>query len=143
MKPHPLELQERIVKAVDDQYGTIAEIAEMFNVSERYVFKLLQLRAERGDLSPLPHGGGARSKLSEEQKLKVVDFVAAKPDVTIGELRQEIKKKLRVELSVGAVWNVLDALGLTRKKSLAAHAKPTRKSAPLSRRDSRGSRADD
>jgi transposase len=74
------------------------------------------LRAERGDLSPLPHGGGARSKLSEEQKLKVVDFVAAKPDVTIGELRQEIKKKLRVELSVGAVWNVLDALGLTRKK---------------------------
>jgi hypothetical protein len=41
MKPHPLELRERIVKAVDDQYGTIAEIAEMFNVSERYVFKLL------------------------------------------------------------------------------------------------------
>jgi hypothetical protein len=35
MKPHPLELRERIVKAVDGQYGTIAEIAEMFNVSER------------------------------------------------------------------------------------------------------------
>ena len=126
MKPYPLELRERIVAAVDQQHGTIAEIAEMFSVTERYVYKLLKQRAERGGLSPLPHGGGARPKLSAEQQLAVVDLVAATPDATLEEVRQEIKRKLRVAVSLGTVWNVLEVLGLTRKKSPAAPAKLTR-----------------
>ena len=116
MKPYPTELRERIVDAVDRQHGTIAEIATTFSVTERYVYKLLKQRHERGDLSPLPHGGGARPKLSEEKKLKVVDLVAAAPDATLAEVRQQIKKRLRVTVSIGTVWNVLNALSLTRKK---------------------------
>ena len=143
MKPYPLELRERIVAAVDQQRGTIAEIAEMFSVTDRYIYKLLKQRAERGDLSPLPHGGGARPKLDEEKKLKVVDLMAAKSDATLAEVRQMIKQKLRVAVSLGTVWNVLDALGLTRKKSPAAPAKLTRSSGPPSKRDSPRWTADD
>lgn len=138
MKPHPLELRERIVKAVDEQPETIAEIAEMFSVSERYIYKLLSLREKRGDLSPRPHGGGAHPKLSEEKRLKVGDLVAATPDATLDELRQEIKKKWRIEVSVGTVWNVLDSLRLTRKKSPAAPAKRTQTCEPPSKRNNRG-----
>lgn len=114
------------------------EIAEMFGVSRRYIYKLLDQREDSGDLSPLPHGGGARPKLSDDQKLKVVDLVAEMPDVTIGELRQTIKKRLRVEVSIGTVWNVLDSLDLPRKKSPASRAKRIQKSVPRSVKDSRG-----
>jgi transposase len=142
MKAYPVELRERVVEAVDHQDGTVLEIAQIFGVTERYVYKLLKQRQERGNLLPLPHGGGARPKMSEEKKLKVVDLVARAPDATLAELRQEIKKRLRVEVSIGTVWNLLDSLGLTRKKSPAAPMRLTRKSGPLLRRNSRRWRAD-
>jgi transposase len=142
MKAYPVELRERVVEAVDQQDRTVLEIAQIFGVTERYVYKLLKQRQERGNLSPLPHGGGARPKMSEEKKLKVVDLVARAPDATLAELRQEIKKRLRVEVSIGTVWNLLDSLGLTRKKSPAAPVRLTRKSGPPSRRNSRRWRAD-
>jgi transposase len=44
MKPHPLEFRQRIVAAVDQQEHTIAEVAALFGVSERYVYQLLKLR---------------------------------------------------------------------------------------------------
>jgi transposase len=134
MKAYPVELRERVVEAVDQQHGTVSEIAQIFGVTERYVYKLLKQRHERGDLSPLPHGGGARPKLSEEKKGKVVALVARGPDATLVELREEIKKKLRVEVSMGTVWNLLDSLGLTRKKRPAALVRPTLKRERLSRR---------
>ena len=142
MKAYPVELRERVVDAVDHQHGTVSEIAELFGITERYVYKLLKQRRERGDLAPLPHGGGARPKMSEEKKLKVVDLVANAPDATLAAWRLEIKQRLRVAVSMGTVWNLLDSRGLTRKKSPAAPVKLTRESASPSRRNSRRWRAD-
>ena len=132
MKPLPLELRQRIVDAVDQQLGTYAEIAEMFGVSERYLYKLLALRRETGDLAPKPHGGGAVAKIKDEQVLDVIDMVAAQPDATLAELRQQIKTKLRVSVCTATVWNVLERFDLTRKKSPAAPSKLTPKRKPLS-----------
>jgi transposase len=134
MKAYPVELRERVVEAVDQQHGTVSEIAQIFGVTERYVYKLLKQRHERGDLSPLPHGGGARPKLSEEKKRKVVALVARVPDATLAELREEIKKRLRIKVSRGTVWNLLDSLGLPRKKRPAALVRPTLKRERRSRK---------
>ena len=60
MKPYPLELRQRIVEAVDQQHGTIEEIARIFQVHSSYIYKLLRQRRERHDLAPLPHGGVRR-----------------------------------------------------------------------------------
>jgi len=136
MKAYPVELRERIVEAVDRQHGTVSEIAQIFDVTERYVYKLLRQRQERGVLAPLPHGGGAQPKLSKEKREKVAALVAQGPDVTLADLRQKIKKKLRVEVSIGTVWNLLEALRLTRKKRRAALGKQTPKRERPSRRNS-------
>jgi len=43
-----------VVEAVDQQYGTVAEIAEIFDVTERYIYKLtLRDRGEKGVNSPV------------------------------------------------------------------------------------------
>jgi transposase len=137
MKPYPVELRERIVAAVDQSEATIKEIAGLFNVTERYVYKLLKQQNKTGDLSPLPHAGGARSKLTDRQKLKVAELVAQMPDATLEQLRRAVEKRLRVQVSVSTVWNVLDVLDLTLKKSPAARAKRIPNSAPSSEKGKR------
>lgn len=118
MKPLPLELRQRIVDAVDQQRGTNAEIAEMFGVTERYLYKLLALRRTTGDLTPRPHGGGAVAKIKDEEHLlPIVEMVAAQPDATLKELRQKIKGQLRVSVCPATISNALARWGLPRKKN--------------------------
>jgi transposase len=130
MKPYPLELRQRIVEAVDQQRGTIAEIAEWFRVSERYVYQLLQLRRTRGDLAPRPHGGGAPAKLDEGKRLQLAELTAEWPDATLEELRQLLRRRCRVQVCLNTVWRALQRLDWTLKKRAAAPGRPLPRSAP-------------
>jgi transposase len=130
MKPYPLELRQRIVAAVDQPSHTIAEIADIFGISERYVYQLLRLRQETGDLTPLPHGGGAQAKLDEKKLLTLAQLVEESPDATLSELRQGLRRRCRVEVSVNTVWRALQQLDLTLKKRRGAPVKPALRSVP-------------
>jgi transposase len=130
MKPYPLELRQRIVEAVDQQRGTIAEIAEWFQVSERYVYQLLHLRRTHGGLAPRPHGGGAPAKLDESKRVKLADLTAEFPDATLEELRQLLRRHGRVQVCINTVWRAVQRLDWTRKKRAAALGKPLPRSAP-------------
>lgn len=137
-----MELRERIVDAVDQQPRTVAEIAEIFEVTERSVYKLLRQRRERGTVAPLPHGVGAHAKLSAGKKRQVLALVAQTPDATLTELRQQIHTRLRVDVSVGTVWALLNAVGVTRKKRPGRPGKPIRRCGRPSARSKRGWRVD-
>jgi len=117
MKPYPLELRQRIVAAVEQQSETIEEIAQMFGVTERYVYKLLKLQRETGDLSPRPSGGGAVAKLNEESLLKLAELVAKRPDATLDELQQAINRRRKAPVSVSTVWRGLRQIDFTLKKN--------------------------
>lgn len=132
MNAYPLELRERIVKAVDQGSHTIAEIAEIFGVTERYVFKLLKLRRETGDLTPLPRGGGAPAKLDDEKLLQLAALVAEFPDATLAELGDLLRRRCRLSVSINTVWRGLEKIDFTLKKSRAAPAKQARKNEPPS-----------
>lgn len=135
MKPHPLELRQRIVAAVDQQEHTIEEVAALFEVSERYVYQLLKLRRETGDLSPLPHGGGAAPKLDEAKLLELAGLVAEFPDATLDELRELLRRRCRVSVSINTVWRGLQQIDFTLKKSPVGRAKPAQKREPRSARN--------
>ena len=137
MAAYSLDLRERIVDAVECQIASKRQIAELFGVHESFLYKLLRQKRERGDIAPLPHGGGAHAKLSEEQLRELPDLVAAMPDATLDELREQIEKKARVTLSLSTVCRGLQALGLSRKKRPGSPAKPTPKSEPRSKRNKR------
>jgi transposase len=130
MKPYPLELRQRIVEAVDQKVHTIAEIADLFGVTQRYVYKLLRLRRETANLAPRPHAGGARAKLNEAKLGTLAELVAEFPDATLAELRELVRRRCRVQVCVNTVWRALQQLNLTLKKSPVAPAKPARKSGP-------------
>jgi transposase len=116
MKGYSLDLRERIVKAIERGTETKREIAKLFGVNESFIYKLLRQKRDRGDIEPLPHGGGATAKLSEQDLQVLTELVAETPDATIEELRQQLKKKTRVEVSPSTICRSLQALGLTQKK---------------------------
>src|SRR5262245_59077888 len=139
MAAYSLDLRKRIVDAVERGVETKREIARLFGVHETYVYKLLRQKRERGDLAPLPHGGGAQAKLNEDQLMLSSDLVAEFPDLTLDELLEQLNKKARVDVSVPTVWRALDALGLSRKKRRSAPLKPTRSSERSSKRSKKRS----
>ena len=137
MAAYSVDLRERIVEAVERQIGSKREIAALFEVHESFIYKLLRQKRERGDIAPLPHGGGAHAKLSGDQLRQLPAWVAAAPDATLEELRGQIKKNTRVEVSLSTICRGLQALGLSRKKSPSARLKLTPPSVPRSKRSKR------
>ena len=128
MAAYSLDLRQRIIDAVEKGDKTKREIAEIFGIHESFIYKLLRQQRERGDLAPLPHGGGATAILQEEQLMLLTDLVAQWPDATLAELRTHLKKKGRVEASLTTIWRGLEALALSRKKRPDATTKLTRPS---------------
>lgn len=116
MKAYPLELRQRIVDAVDNQLGTYSEIAQMFCVHERYIYKLLHLRRTTGSIALRPHGGGAPAKVQDKHRDVLTTLVADQPDATLAELRDALQKQTRTSVSVSTVWRALEALQVTVKK---------------------------
>lgn len=119
MKPCPLELRERIVGAVDQQTHTIAELAELFQVTERYIYKLLKLRRDSGSLAPLPHRGGVAPLFDADKLAQLANFVAQSPDATLKELQTLVRRHCRVQVCLTTIWSALQTLQLTVKKNAA------------------------
>ncbi len=136
MKTYPLELRQRIVDAVDQQTHTKKEIATLFGVTERYVYLLLKLRREKGDLTPLPHGGGAVAKLDEAKILILAELVAKHPDATLQELRELLRRRCRLTVSINTIWRALQQINITLKKSPAEPKRPAKKNVLRSAKNS-------
>jgi putative transposase len=110
------DLRIRIVKAYEQGLGSIREIAQQFQVGKTFVSKLLQRWQEKGSVSPLPQGGGVKSKLESVHLEKLQKMVEEKNDITLAELKEGLKQSTGLEISVPTVHRGLEKLGLSRKK---------------------------
>ena len=107
-----LDLRERIVAAYDGEEGTKAEVAQRFKVSLGMVKKLLAQRSRTGDLRARYRYCGRKAKLQPEQGARLKALVQQEPDLTLA----EIKARLELSCTIGAIHWVLARLGLTYKK---------------------------
>jgi transposase len=135
MAAYSLDLRKRIVDAVERGLASKRDIARTFGVHQSFVHKLLRQKRQRGDIAPLPHGGGATAILNQDHLLTLTELVALSPDATLAQLREQLRKKARVEASISTIWRALEALGLSRKKSRGVTTMPTRSKGPPSRRN--------
>jgi len=137
---YSLDLRTRIVNAVERNEQSKREIAKLFGVHESFIYKLLRQKRDRGNIAPLPHGGGADAKLKQQHLTILSELVAKSPDATLDELRERMKKQARVTVSVTTIWRGLDNLDLSRKKSPSEQRKLIQSNEPSSRRSRKGSR---
>jgi transposase len=117
-----MDLRVRVLSAIDagDPPG---EVAETFDVSPAWIRRLVQRRRESGETAPRKATDPRVPKLREHLP-RIRDLLNATPDLTLAELRDE----LRVAVALSTLWVAVRSLGLTFKKS-----RPGRRAGPAGR----------
>jgi len=115
MKPYSEDLRAGIVAA--RQAGSRAqELAKLFQVSKRSVERYLQLQEHTGSLRPRQIGGYRRSRLSgHEEALR--GWIKQQNDLTLAEIQERCRRRLRIQIGLNALWHRLEQLGLNYKKN--------------------------
>ena len=110
MKAYSMDLRERVLQDCDGGVAT-RQVATKYRVSESWVRRLKQRRRESGEVAPRRAGNKQPAKwLASADQLQ--QLVAAQPDATLEELRQQ----LGTTLSVQTLSRALRVLRLTIKK---------------------------
>ena len=108
------ELRREVLKACDGGEGTRA-VATRFNVSESWVRRVKQERREQGKVAP--HRTKKRTPQWAVHAERIVELIGRTPDLTLGELREQ----LQTALSKVTLCRALQHLRLTLKKSTQGH----------------------
>jgi transposase len=116
-KAYSIDLREKVIQAVDNKKYTIQEIAGMFKVSRRWIYKLIYQRRNTGSIAPIGHGGGREAKFQGESLKELKKLVNSQPDITL----QEILDQTGVDASIMAVHRALKRLDFRRKKNHFGH----------------------
>jgi transposase len=116
MKAFPIELRERVLKAVQRCSGTVGAIAQIFDVSPGFIFKLLRQWRETGSVSPKPHGGGSAPILDAPKLAQLRQLVQEQPDATLEELQERLREQAQAAASLPTVCRALQKLKLKRKR---------------------------
>src|SRR5436190_13055643 len=109
--PYSMDLRERVFKAWQLS-GDADEVAATFGVSRAWVHRLAQRQRETQSLAPRKPTT-FRKRILADHEVRLAALVAAKPDATLAELREQ----LPTAVGLSTLWAALRRLGLTVKKN--------------------------
>ena len=109
MHAYSKEMRRDVLSACDSGAGTRA-VAFRFHVSESWVRRVKQERREQGKTAPCT----TRQRVPEWHRYReqIQELIAKQPDMTL----QELKVKLKTDLSRSTLCTALKRLKLTLKK---------------------------
>ena len=113
-RSYSADLRSRVLAAIDVSEPA-ALVAAQLQVSISYIYKALARRRLTGETKARAQRNHQTLKLAQHHEAIRAE-VAARPDVTIEELRAWLLAEHEVTASVGLIHNTLARLGLTRKK---------------------------
>lgn len=122
------DLRDRVLAAVD-RGSPVRAVAVLMQVSISYIYKARERRDATGETAARAGRGVRAHKLAAHEAALRAE-VRARPDATLAELRVWLFATHGVSVSMGCLWNTLDRLGLTLKKSRSVQPSRT---APMSR----------
>jgi transposase len=119
-RPYSDDLRCRAVAAVDGGLSC-RQAARVFSVGVSSVIRWVQRLRKTGSVSPRPMGGDRGSRIVGADREWLLSRIAAKPDLTLEELRRELAER-GLAVGYGTVWRFCDREKLTFKKNAARHA---------------------
>ncbi len=111
MRAYSMDLRVRVLEAAEAG-DTTAELAERFAVSPAWVRRLRQRHRDAGEVAPRKPKDPRVPKLRPHHD-RIRELLAATPDMTLAELRAELK----VAAALSTLWAAVRSLGCTLKKS--------------------------
>ena len=89
MAAYSLDLRQRVIRACD-RGQALAAVAEQFDVSLAWIYRLLQRRRETGSIHPRKQTKFRGRALSRDQEVRLVALITARPDATLAELQHAL-----------------------------------------------------
>lgn len=124
MKAYSLDFRQKIVEVYERDKLSIRKLAKRFNVATSFIQKLLKQHQETGDIAPKVRQEQTPMKLTIEQLGVLEQLVQEKNDLTLDELRLQLKERTGVLIGRATVDRMLAKLDLTlKKKTLYASEK--------------------
>jgi transposase len=113
------DLKIRVVEAAEQGEYTQPELATLFKVSQSSVEKWLSQYRQGETFESQTHRCGRTRALSKSDVHKEIrKAVSARPDATLGELCEQVKRVRGVKSTKSMMCRELKRLGLRRKKDL-------------------------
>ena len=109
------DLRERVVSAVGSG-KSCTEAAALFSVSHSSAIKWSRRKRETGSVAVSPVGG-RKPRLHVEYRDWLLSRLAAKPDLTLQALLDELHQCHGVQVCLDTLWRFLRAEGLSFKKN--------------------------
>lgn len=116
-KPYSLDLRKRVVAAVEGGLSR-RQAAALFDVGVSTVIRWTRRARESGSAAAKPMGGDRRSLLVGAPRLWLLERVAAEPDLTLEEVRDELAER-GIVVGYGTVWRFFEREAITVKKKRA------------------------
>ncbi len=116
MKAYSLDLRQKVIDAYNQKEGSQRQLAKRFSVSLSFVQDLLKRYREDQTIEPRAHGGGAPTKLNDEQRGVIRKLVEEENDAILVELCERLEQQSQVRVSRATMGRMLQKLGITRKK---------------------------
>jgi transposase len=123
----PNDLRRRFLRAYDKGKGTLAKLANDFEVSLGWAKKVSARRTRTGQIDRPPWRRGPASKVTPAVQEWLRAQIRQKPDATLRELREQLAQAQGVTLSIGRLWLALKQMGLRLKKSHSTPRNKTRR----------------
>ena len=114
------DLRCKILQAYEGAEIGLERLAKQFGVSYGFTKKIRRQQLQSGKTErpqQLLHGPASRA--TEPVKQYVRRQLQVQPDLTLAELGQRLEQSMHVQLSKSRLWDVLQMLGLRRKKNAA------------------------
>jgi transposase len=112
----PEKLRAAILRA-RDRGLTYAETADLLQIGEATVSRVLRLHRETGSITPRPISGGNRSPIHGPVADLLRRIVGEMPDATVEELTDVLIRRAKIDTSRSGVMRALHRLGYSRKKN--------------------------
>lgn len=113
--PLSQDLRHRLVRAVESG-ASARQAAARFAVSASAAIKLVRRARQTGSVAPA-RIGGRRKPLLGGQGALLRELTAAKPGITLAEIREALIQRGVGPVSLTTIWSTLRRLGLRHKKS--------------------------
>jgi transposase len=115
MNPYPIELRQKIIRAVDQKVASQQKIAEIFGVSARWIRKLIKHKQTYGSIEPLPRTQGRKPAFDPKHLQELEELLLQRCDITLAEIQEHFAG--RINCSYQAVANAIKRLNWGYKKN--------------------------
>jgi transposase len=124
--PYSDDLRQKIIQAVEKEDLTKPQIAQLFNVSNNFIYTLCKLHRTTGSLSPKKMGGHVKPKINPAGESSIHAWLAKEPSLSLPELCDKYQNDFNLSVGTSSMSRALKRMGISRKKRVLTTLKNTK-----------------